>query len=177
MQNLTWKFTFPLPYEREIWEHGQGNTELIWREVHEFNWQRAFNNLNINERVSFFNKSILNIVSNFIPHETVICDERDRPWINTRIKTLINDKKILYKKYLRSGKNTKVFEEFKLLQNKIVNLTNDSRDRYYTRISNKLNDSHIFPKANWSILKMFLNNKNTPIIPTLFYENRLVTDF
>ena len=119
----------------------------------------------------------MNIVSNFIPHETVICDERDRPWINTRIKTLINDKKILYKKYLRSGKNTKVFEEFKLLQNKIVNLTNDSRDRYYTRISNKLNDAHIFPKANWSISKMFLNNKNTPIIPPLFYENRFVTDF
>ena len=93
------------------------------------------------------------------------------------IKNLINDKKILYKKHLRSGKNTKVFEEFKLLQNKIVNLTNDSRDRYYTRISNKLNESHVFPKAYWSILKIFLNNKKPPIIPPLFYENRFVTDF
>ena len=72
----------------------------------------------------------MNIVSNFIPHETVICDGRHPPWINTRIKNLINIKKILYKKYLRSGKNTKVFEEYKLLQNKIVNLTNDSRDMY-----------------------------------------------
>ena len=65
------------------------------------------------------------------------------------IKNLINDKKILYKKHLRSGKNAKVFEEFKLLQNKIVNLTNDSRDRYYTRISNKLNHPHVPPKAYW----------------------------
>ena len=81
------------------------------------------------------------------------------------------------KKYLRSGKNTTVFEEFKLLQNKIVNLTNNSRDRYYTRISNKLNDFHISPKVYWSILKMFLNNKKTLIIPPLFYENRFVTDF
>ena len=81
------------------------------------------------------------------------------------------------KKYLRSGKNTKVFEEFKLLQKKIVNLTNNSRDRYYTRISNKLNDFHISPKVYWSILKMFLNNKKTLIIPPLFYENRFVTDF
>ena len=93
------------------------------------------------------------------------------------IKNLINDKKILYKKHLRSGKNTKVFEEFKLLQNKIVNLTNDLRDRYYTRISNKLNDSPVPPKAYWSILKMFLNNKKTPIILPLFYENRFITDF
>ena len=41
----------------------------------------------------FFYKTIWNIVSNFIPHETVICDDRDPPWINTRIKNLINDKK------------------------------------------------------------------------------------
>ena len=81
----------------------------------------------------------LNIVLNFIPHETVICDDRGPTWINTRIKKLIKGKKILYKKYLLSGKNTKVFEEFKLLQNKIINLTNDSRDRYYTRICNTLN--------------------------------------
>ena len=53
------------------------------------------------------------------------------PWINTRIKNLINDKKILYKIYLRSRKNTKVFKEFKLLQNKIVNLTNDSKILYH----------------------------------------------
>ena len=52
-------------------------------------------------------------------------------------------KKILYKKYLRSGQNTKVFEEFKLLQNKIVNLINDLKD---IRISNKLNDFHVFLK-------------------------------
>ena len=99
----------------------------------------------------------------FVPHKTVICDGRDPPWINTR--------KILYKKYFCSSKNTKLFEKFKLLQNKTLNLANDSRDRYYTRISNKLNDLHVSLKACWSILKMFLNNQKTPIIPPLFHEN------
>ena len=51
------------------------------------------------------------------------------------------------------------------------------RDRYYTRISNKLNDSHVFPKAYWLILKMFLNNKKNLIIPFLLHENRFLTDF
>ena len=172
------KIHFPPPYEREIWHYGQGNTKLIRRTVHELNWQRAFSNLNKNERVSFFNKTKLNIVSNFNPHETAICDDRDPPWKNTRIKNLINDKKKkLYKKNFRRGKNTKQFEEFQLLQNKIVDLTNDSRDRYYTRISNKLNDSYVSPKAYWSILKIFLNNKKPPIFRPLFYENRFVTDF
>ena len=128
--------------------------EFIIRVVHEFNWQRAFSNLNINGSVFFFNKTILKVISNFISHEPVICDERDPPWINARIKNLINDKNIHYKKYLRRDKYTKVIEEFKLLQKKIVNLTNDSRDRFYSRKSNKLNNFHVSPK---SILVSFKN--------------------
>ena len=102
----------------------------------------------------------MNIESNFIPHEVVICDNRDPPWINARTRNVISNSKILCKKYLCSNKNTKVFEEFKLPQNKIVNLMINSRDRYYTRISNKLTDSHVFPKAFWSILKILLNSEN-----------------
>ena len=32
-------------------------------------------------------------------------------------------------------------------------------------------------KAYWSLLKGFLNNKKIPIIPSLFHENRFLTDF
>ena len=32
------KIHFSPPYEREIWHFRQGNTELIRRAVHEFNW-------------------------------------------------------------------------------------------------------------------------------------------
>ena len=63
---------------------------------------------------------------------------------------------MLYKKYLRSSKNTKVFEEFKLKVRDIIS------EYLNTKISNKLNDFHVSPKAYCSILKMFLNNnKNT----------------
>ena len=59
------KIHFAPSYEREIWHYGQRSTELIRRAIHEFNWQTTFSNLNINEKVSFFNKTILIIVSNF----------------------------------------------------------------------------------------------------------------
>ena len=75
---------------------------------------------------------------------------------------------MFYKKYLRSSKNTKVFEEFKLLQKKIVKLRIKVRDitsEYLnTKISNKLNDFHVSPKA---ILKMFLNNKKNSDYSTI----------
>ena len=97
MQNLTWKFIFPQITNEKYGITDKGTTELTRTAVHEFNWQRAFSNLNIHERVSFFNKTILNIALNFIPHETVICDDRDPPSINILIKNLIYNKKIVAK--------------------------------------------------------------------------------
>ena len=52
---------------------------LIRRAMSEFNWERAFFNLDINEMVSVCNTTIKNIMANFIPHETIICDDRDAP--------------------------------------------------------------------------------------------------
>ena len=47
--------------------------------MNEFNWERDFFNLDINEIVSICNTIIKNIMVNFIPHETIICDDRDPP--------------------------------------------------------------------------------------------------
>ena len=46
-----------------------------------------------------FNKTIKNIISNYIPHETVTFDDRDPPWINKNVKQLILEKNEMYKKY------------------------------------------------------------------------------
>ena len=63
--------------QQEIWRCEQGNTELIRKVVYEFNWWRTFSNLNINESVCPFNKTILNIASNFMPNEMVTCNDRE----------------------------------------------------------------------------------------------------
>ena len=46
----------------------------------------------------FNNKTIRNIFSNFLPHETVTCDYRDPTWINNNIKQLIQEKNNTYKR-------------------------------------------------------------------------------
>ena len=83
----------PPPYPREIWHYKQSNTELIRRAVTDFNWDRAFLNTNVNEKVSLFSSTILNILINFIPHETIVCDDKDPPWFNRAMKSLIQEKK------------------------------------------------------------------------------------
>ena len=84
---------YPPPYPREIWHYKQANTELIRRAITDFNWDRAFLNTNVNEKVSIFSNTILNILSNFIPHETIVCDDKDPPWFNRAIKSPIQEKK------------------------------------------------------------------------------------
>ena len=40
------------------------------------------------------------MISNFIPHETVVCEDGDQPWINSKIKVTINEKDKKHKKYI-----------------------------------------------------------------------------
>ena len=54
--------------------------------MYDFKWETVFFNIDINEIVYICNKTIKNIMANFIQHEAIICDERDLPWMNNRIK-------------------------------------------------------------------------------------------
>ena len=126
--------------------------------------------------VSFSDTTIKNIMANFIPTETIICDDRDSPWINNRIKKLIHERNNLYKDY-RKNNETVIFEKLTLLQKKLHLAMEESKDTYYSNLSTKLVKQKSNPKIYWSVLKRFLNNKKIPCIPSLFHENKLVTDF
>ena len=69
--------------------------------------------------VSLFNKTIKNILSNYIPHKTITCDNKDLPWFNKNIKQLIQEKNNTYKSYSLSDKNPQIFERVKSLQNQL----------------------------------------------------------
>ena len=62
-----------------------------------------FLNKNINDQVILFNRTILNIFHNFIPNKIVLCDYRDPPWKNERIKHLIKKKKAIFQKQKESN--------------------------------------------------------------------------
>ena len=71
-------------YFRDVWHYQYANTDLIRRGIDIFDWERAF--VNVNEKVFILNKTILNIVSNFIQHETLTVDDKDPPWFTKQIK-------------------------------------------------------------------------------------------
>ena len=104
---------YPPPYERTVRYYERANTELIRRAIDQFNWVRTLSNVNVDEKVYFFTKTLLNIIQNFILHETIIRDDRDPPWINNEIKKLMFEKNLTFKSYCYSNKSMFLFEKFK----------------------------------------------------------------
>ena len=126
--------------------------------------------------VSVFNTTIKNIMVNFMPHATIIYDDRDPPWIHNRIKKIIYERNSLCKDY-RKNNDTRIFEKLTFLQKKLHLAMEESKNTYYSNLSTKLVKQKSNLKTYWSVLKRFLNNKKIPCIPSLIYENKLATDF
>ena len=82
---------------------------MIRRAISQFNWDKAFSNTNVNEKVYIFSHTILNILSNFISHEYIMCDDIDPPWFNSKIKHLIQEK-TMSTSYIEIIKATLVLE-------------------------------------------------------------------
>ena len=95
------KVHYPSPYELEAWHY---NTGLIQRSIEMFDWDKAFTNSNVN-MVDICTKTIQNILSNFISYQTVTIDDKDPPWFNAKIKSLLQKQNKIYKN-LRKDRNT-----------------------------------------------------------------------
>ena len=51
-----------------------------------------------------------------MPHQRVVCDNRDPPWMNNEIQNLINEKTLADKSYCRFNRDVFLFKKFKFLQ-------------------------------------------------------------
>ena len=69
------------------------STNLIRRAIDMFDWDRAFVNTIVDEKMFNFNKTILNTLSNFILQETLTVDDKKK------IKNLIQEKNNVYKSF------------------------------------------------------------------------------
>ena len=110
---------------------------LIKRAIELFDWEKSLSNLDVNKQVSVFNETIMNIFENFIPHETITCNDKDPPWMNKQIKTLIAEKNALYKHLKGRMVNSKLLDKLDALQAKLQSSINFFQLKYYRKISKK----------------------------------------
>ena len=172
------KIYYPPPYERAIWHYRKANVDLIQQAIREFNWKRPFHRKNINEKVSILNNTINNVLSNFIPHETITCEEKKPPQFNKNIIiNLIKNKNIFYKSHTANENNTNKKDAIKALQNKLTSTIENAISEYYSKLLMKLSNTETSSKAYWPILRSFGNDKKILIIPPLYHNCNFITDF
>ena len=70
---------------------------MISETIQGFDWDKELLDKSTEEKASILTKTILDIISNFIPNEIVTIDDRDPPWINNKIKSLIKNKNQYFK--------------------------------------------------------------------------------
>ena len=109
------RVSLPLVYVREICNYNRANVENIKKAVSNFNWNRTFENLSVDEKFELLIETLLNIFRNYIPNKEIKCDYRHPPWVIDNIKKSFKQRskltKIFYKNGQRNSDHIKVFEK------------------------------------------------------------------
>ena len=94
-----------------------------------------------------FNETVLNVLSNFISLEVIVCNVKDPPWFNGKIKSLINEKLRTYNAYRKNIGNSQLRKNLSSLQQRLRDLIDDSKQKFFLRLTQKLNTIQKTTKA------------------------------
>ena len=80
---------YPPLYRGTVWYYNRANADLTRRAIDLLDWDNALRINDVEKQVSIFSNTLMSIMQNFAPDETVICDDREPPWMNEKRKQLI----------------------------------------------------------------------------------------
>ena len=70
---------FPPPHKRLVWDFKRADVNAITTAINQVDWKFLFSCKNVNQQVKIFNKTIINIFSNFVPNKLVTFNDKDPP--------------------------------------------------------------------------------------------------
>ena len=90
------------------------------------------------------NETILSTVHNYIPNKYTKDppNDKDPPRLNDHMKCLIKMKNEIFKMYLKDGRSNSDYENLQTTRNIITETINSSKNTFYGRHGNKLNDPY-----------------------------------
>ena len=97
-------------------------------------------------------------MATFIPQGAKIFNDQEPPWINNKVKTMIQGKNKIYQLYLKNEIDMLATKR-ETLQKFIYETLESCKSKYKENISKKLCSKAITPKYYWSLLKIMLIDK------------------
>ena len=74
---LNLKIEYPLLHQRSLWDYKNADSQPINKAIEMLNWKKLFQNKNIYDQLKLFNKTIVNIVGNYIPNKYTTSNNKD----------------------------------------------------------------------------------------------------
>ena len=96
-------YFFPPVFKRGIWCFSRANINAIRQAVNCVDWDRAFNGLNIDERVKFLTDCLLDVFYNFVPNKVITIRSNNTLWMTPEIKRMVLAKAKIYRRYVKYG--------------------------------------------------------------------------
>ena len=175
------KFNFKIPpppnFVRKLWHFNRANSDAIKKAISQFSLENRLASLhNPNEQVHLLNKTILNIMSNFVPNEERKVRPVDPPCLSDDIRRRLRKHNKIYKKFKRDGFKDEEKAKIEQSKSKINNAIQTAKEKYLQREGNKLCDPKIGQKTYWKIMNKFLNKCKVPRIPPLFQNRNFIVN-
>ena len=128
------------------------------------------------EKVKSLKNILLNTFRYFIPKKFIKVDYKYPNWMNPMIISPLRNKSKLNKRYYSNptegNKNLLTAKS-----NECSNMIVEAKERYKNKLSEKLDGPPRMPKAYWSVLNTFLNNKKTSNIHPLYANGKIISNF
>ena len=153
---------FPPAFKQSIWNFSRVNVNAIRQAVNCVDWDRAFNGLNIDERVKFLTECVLNVFYNFVPNKVITIRSKDTLWMTPEIKRMIHEKAKIYLRYVKHGQNIADNQILRDIIRRCKRAIKEGKSNYFSRLRESLNGPAITPKKYWPTLPRFLHKRKIP---------------
>ena len=174
---LNFKIPPPPKFKRKIYHYNRAQAEAITKSVEVFPWAKEFYKLGSpTQQVHLLNKTILNIMSNFIPNEEKTFRPRDPPWFTRNIKNVLKKHNKIYNKFKENGFTDEDRAAVDRSKTEINDLILIAKENYLKSQGERLADPSTGSKTYWKILNTFLNKCKVPRIPPLFENSTFISD-
>ena len=157
-------------YKRTIWYYDRGDYDLLRSHISNTDWNELIANNNIDTIVKTLTQTIYDSVQIAIPSKTVTIRPNDAPWMHNKIRTLIRQRKRLYRK-AKQNDNATDWLNFRKKRNEVVAEIRKAKNDYNEKMAEKINNAHAKPYEWWKLIKEIEGNTKVQGYPPIIQND------
>lgn len=124
------------------------NNDDLKSDISNVDWNSIYVSESMDEKVDIFNEKLSAIYDKHVPLRQISNKRDPCPWITGNIKSLMKERDLLYKQYVKT-KNQNIWETYKVLRNRIKRIIRDSRNDYFAAYFQPNKST----KGMWKVIK------------------------